>query len=116
LSARFAVAPTRWSNCSHSINFHASPQDSVYGQTHFSFWGHHLARMLAWLCRTRSLPLGLHLKQGMQNMSYLKQWILECIHVIPKEMLQCVMTTFPSWLQECFEQHGGHLQNIIFKQ
>ena len=46
-SARFAVVPTGWSNCSHSRNFHASPQDNVSGQTHFSFLGHHLARLLA---------------------------------------------------------------------
>jgi hypothetical protein len=42
LSTRFAVVPTRWSNCSHSRNFHASPQDNFSRQTHFSFCGHHL--------------------------------------------------------------------------
>jgi hypothetical protein len=45
----------------------------------------------------------------------LKQRILECIQGIPKEML-CVMSAFPSRLQECTEQHGGHLQSVIFKQ
>jgi hypothetical protein len=47
LTARFAVVPTRLSNCSHSRIFHASPQDNVSGQTHFLFRGHHLARPLA---------------------------------------------------------------------
>ena len=35
LSTRFAVVPTRWSNCSHSRNFHASLQDNFSGHTHF---------------------------------------------------------------------------------
>jgi hypothetical protein len=30
-------------NCSNNINFHANPHDNVSRQTHFSFWGHHLA-------------------------------------------------------------------------
>jgi len=42
-STRFAVVPTRRSNCSHSMKFHASPQDNVSRQIHFSFQGHHLA-------------------------------------------------------------------------
>ena len=50
------------------------------------------------------------------NIRDLKQWNLECIQGIPKEMLQRVMTAFPSRLQECIERHGGHLQNVIFKQ
>jgi len=33
---KFAVVTTRWSNCSHSRNFHASPQDNISWQTHFS--------------------------------------------------------------------------------
>ena len=36
LSATFAVVPTRWSNCLHNTNFHASPKDNASGQTHFS--------------------------------------------------------------------------------
>jgi len=56
--ARFAVVPTRWSNSSHSRNFHASLQDNASGQSHFSFRGHHLARLLTWPCSTRLLPLG----------------------------------------------------------
>jgi len=43
----------------------------------------------------------------------LKQWIQECIKRISKEMPQCVMTAFILWLQECTEQHGGHLQIVI---
>jgi len=31
-----AVVLTRWSNSSHSRNFHASPQEYVSGQTQFS--------------------------------------------------------------------------------
>jgi len=58
-SARFAVAPTRWSNCSHSRNFYANPQDNVSRQTRFSFWANRLAHPLAWPCSTRLLPLGL---------------------------------------------------------
>jgi len=46
----------------------------------------------------------------------LQQWIQECIKGISKEMPQCVMTSFILWLQECTEQHGGHLQSVIFKQ
>ena len=46
----------------------------------------------------------------------LKQWIQECIKGISKEMPQCVTTTFILWLQDCTEQHGGHLQSVIFKQ
>ena len=57
-SARFAVVPTRWSNCSHSRHFHASPQDNVSAQTHSSFLGHRLARLLASPCSTRLLHLG----------------------------------------------------------
>jgi len=37
------------------------------------------------------------------NIADLKQRILECIQGNPKEMLQHVMTAFPSRLQECIE-------------
>jgi hypothetical protein len=37
------------------------------------------------------------------NIDDLKQQLLECIHGIPKEMLQCVMTASPLRLQECTE-------------
>jgi hypothetical protein len=50
------------------------------------------------------------------NIAELQQKILECIQEIPKEMLQRVMTAFPSRLQECIERHGGHIQSVIFKQ
>jgi len=46
-SARFVVVPKRWSNCSRSTNIHAGLQDNVSGQTHFSFQGHHIVRLLA---------------------------------------------------------------------
>jgi hypothetical protein len=39
---------------------------------------------------------------GPANIDDLKQQIWECIQGIPKE-LQCVMTAFPSPLQECIE-------------
>ena len=48
---------------------HACLQDNVSGQTHFSFWGHHLGHPLTRPCSTRLLPLGLHYKQGIQNTS-----------------------------------------------
>jgi hypothetical protein len=48
------------------------------------------------------------------NINNLKWWIQERIQGNPKEML-CVMTVFPSWPQECTEQHGGHLQSVILK-
>jgi hypothetical protein len=47
------------------------------------------------------------------NIDDLKSRILECIQRIPKEMLQRVMTAFPSRLQECIERHGGHLQSVL---
>ena len=50
------------------------------------------------------------------NIDDLKQWILECIQGIPKEMLQRVTKAFPSWLQDCIEWHGCHLPSVIFKQ
>jgi hypothetical protein len=59
---------------SHNKNFNTSPLGSVSGQTNFSFWGHHLAHPLAWLCRIRPLSLRLHLKQGIQNTSYQYWW------------------------------------------
>jgi hypothetical protein len=50
------------------------------------------------------------------NIDDLKKRIWECVQGISKEMLQHVMTAFPSQLQECIEQHGCHLQRVIFKQ
>jgi len=50
------------------------------------------------------------------NIDDLKRRILESIQRIPKEMLQRVMTAFPSRLQECIERHGGHLQSVLFNQ
>lgn len=50
------------------------------------------------------------------NTDDLKQQFQQCIQGIPKEMLQCVMTSFPFQLQECTEWHVGHLQSVMFKQ
>ena len=50
------------------------------------------------------------------NTDDLKQQIWQCIQGTRKEMLQCVMASCPSQLQECKEQHGGHLQSVMFKQ
>lgn len=50
------------------------------------------------------------------NIDYLQQQILEFIQGIPEEMLQRVMTAFQLRPQECIEQHGGHIQSVIFKQ
>ena len=50
------------------------------------------------------------------NIDDLEHRILERIQRIPKEMLQRVMTAFPSRLQECTERRGGHLQCVVFKQ
>jgi hypothetical protein len=47
LELNLAMVPTGWSNCSHSSDFDASPQDSFSRQAHFSFRGQHLARPLA---------------------------------------------------------------------
>ena len=44
------------------------------------------------------------------NTADLKQRILQCMQVIPKEMLQHVMTAFPSRLQECTECCGCYIQ------
>ena len=49
------------------------------------------------------------------NIYDLKHQILECVQGIPKTLL-LVITAFPLQLQECIERHGGHLQNVIFKQ
>jgi len=42
--------------------------------------------------------------------------MLGYIQGIPDGMLHRVMTAFPSRLQQCTEQHGGHLQSVVFKQ
>jgi len=49
------------------------------------------------------------------NTAPFKRRILRHIPGILKEMLH-VMTAFTSRLQECTEQHGGHLQNVILEQ
>jgi hypothetical protein len=50
------------------------------------------------------------------NIADLKHRILECIQRISKAMLQRVMEAFQLRLQECTEQHGGHILSVIFKQ
>jgi len=50
------------------------------------------------------------------NTDDLKQHIRQSIEGIHKEMLQCVMTSCPSQLQECNDRHGGHLQSVMFKK
>ena len=47
---------------------------TAFPDTHFSFWGHHLPRPLAWSCSTRLLPLGLRQKQGIRNISCQYWW------------------------------------------
>jgi hypothetical protein len=49
------------------------------------------------------------------NIDDLKQRILERIQGIPNEVLR-VMASMPSQLQKCDDQHGGHLEGVIFKQ
>jgi hypothetical protein len=50
------------------------------------------------------------------NIADLKQRILEFIQGISNETLKCVMTAFPSRLQERIKLRGGHLHSVIFKQ
>ena len=49
------------------------------------------------------------------NTGDLKQQIQECIQGIRNFILH-VTVPFPLWLQGCTEQHGGHLQGVIFVQ
>jgi hypothetical protein len=74
-SARFAVVPTVWNNRSRNRNFHASSQDNISGQFHFSFRGHNLAFLLAWPYNTTLLPLGLGYKQSVRNISCQYCWL-----------------------------------------
>jgi hypothetical protein len=41
------VISTKWSNCSHSTDFHGSSQNNVSGPTHFSLQRHQLAYKLS---------------------------------------------------------------------
>jgi hypothetical protein len=44
------------------------------------------------------------------NIDNQKQRIREYFKGFSKEILESVMTAFPSQLQECMERHGGHPQ------
>jgi len=96
-----------------------SPQDFVSGQTHFSFRGYHLARSPD-IAVPDYFLWGYDKSKAYEtrpaNIDDLKHRILECIQRSPKEMLQRVITAFPSLLQQCTERHGGQLQSVIFKQ
>ena len=97
-SARFAVVPTEWSNCSQSRNFHASPQNYDSGQTLCSVGD------ITWPARSPDSAVQDYFLWGyVKNKVYdtrpasiadLKQRILECIQGIPKEILQRVMAGF----------------------
>jgi hypothetical protein len=101
------VVPTRRSNCSHSTNFCASPQDNVSRQTLI------FISSTSPGSPTRLLDLAVpnyflwdYIKSKVYethpaNIDDLKQQILECIQGKPKAMLQRVMTAFPSQLKEC---------------
>ena len=119
-STRFAAVPTRWSNCSHSRNFHTSPEDNFSRQTHFLFHGHHLPQLLAWPCNTRLLPLGLCKNQGIWNTScqysWLKQQILKCIQGNPKEfyvLWQPFHRDGRSVLNDMVVTYKCHIQTIM---
>jgi hypothetical protein len=59
-----------WNNRSHSAHSHASSQDGVSRQNHFSFRGHQTVRPLAWGgVSTKLLPVELSQKQGKRNPS-----------------------------------------------
>ena len=103
--------------CPHSTDFHANPH-YISRLTHFSFWRHHLAHPRL-ILQYQDYFLWDHEKNIYEicpaNTDNLKQQIQECIKGIPQEMLECVTTAFPSWLQECTEDNGGHLQSVTFK-
>ena len=50
------------------------------------------------------------------NIYYLKNSKFWSVFNVPKEMLQCIMTSRPSQLQECIEQCGVHQQCATFKE
>jgi len=45
----------------------------------------------------------------------LKQRIQDEVAAIPMEMLQEVMNSFKSRLEECVRRNGGHLEGVTFK-
>jgi hypothetical protein len=64
-----------WSNCSHSTDFHASPQKNCLRQTHCTFDRHHLVLLPAWSWTPKLLPLELCHQQGIWNMFCQYWWL-----------------------------------------
>ena len=94
-------------------NFHVSPQDNVSR----SGTSPCPPAYLAMQHQTTSSGVTVKKKKPRSsNIVDLKQRILECIQVIPKEMLKRVLTVFSSRMQKCFERHSGQLQSVTFKQ
>ena len=50
-----------------------------------------------------------------QNLDELKNVIIQEIAPIPKEMLACVMQDFQWILENCIQEDGHHLADIIFQ-
>lgn len=71
-------------------------------------------------CSTRPLALRLCEKHYAQvwraNIDNLTERIWERIQGITKEVPQCVMTSFPLWLQKCSEWSDGQLRSVKLKQ
>jgi hypothetical protein len=96
------------SKCLHSTDVHAVSQHSASSRLVYRFavpdyfrWGY-VGRKVQ---ETR--PANWRLKETR---------ISGCIQSILKEILQRVMTYFPSQLQKGIEQHGDHLLNVTIKQ
>jgi hypothetical protein len=49
------------------------------------------------------------------NIDDLKRRIRESVEEFPKDKLQCVMPFLSSSTQKCVQQHGRHLQSVIFR-
>jgi len=99
------------------ISMQASSQDNVSRQFHFEFRGNNLACPLASFCGSfwGYVKRKVHEARS-SSTDHLKQRIRYGIQGIHSETLRRVTTLFPSRLQECIEQHGGHLQRVILKQ
>lgn len=101
------------SKCSNSTQFWAHSQNNVPKQNHF--WPSHFPG----LTESDSLHSG-YVKSKVYKTQPAKLVALNSelwggsigIH---KEMLQCVMTAFPQWLQEHMQWPSCHLQSVTFK-